>query len=300
MTQYDVFVLGGVGIDTIVRVPSLPLPDTETIHVEPVESYVGHTGHGVALGCLRLALRTGLADVIGDDPEGERIREVYDELGLRFEAVLHPAGTRRAVNLVSPDGRRLSLYDGRHPAGVEVDPSLWRASVVQARHVHVSIMDFARQALPDLARADCTVSTDLHDWDGANPYHRDFAQVADLVFLSTSALIEPVADVADRIFAEGRARAVVAMAGSEGSWLVVRGEEPVRIPAVALADRPVVDSNGAGDAYVSAFLAIWLEGGTWVEAARAGSVAGAWACGTAGTHTELITAAQLEARLPHA
>ena len=53
----DVFVIGGVGIDTIVRVPGLPLPDQETIHVQPVQSYVGHTGRGWCrchrLGCIR-------------------------------------------------------------------------------------------------------------------------------------------------------------------------------------------------------------------------------------------------------
>jgi sugar/nucleoside kinase (ribokinase family) len=292
-TMLDVFVIGGVGIDTIVRVPELPLPPRETVRVEPVESYVGHTGHGVALGCHLLGLSTGLADVIGADAEGARIRRTYQELGLPLSAAVHPSGTRRSVNLVSPDGRRVSLYDGRHPAEMLVDPDLWRDSVVQARHVHVSIMDFARQALPDTTAAQCTVSTDLHDWDGENEYHRDFALAADLVFVSTSALTKPVDVLADRLFADGHASAVIAMAGSEGSHLMVRGEKPVQVPAVELPDRPVVDTNGAGDAYVSAFLATWLDGASWKDAAKAGSVAGAWACGSYGTHTDLIPAETL-------
>ena len=253
MDRYDVYVVGGVGIDTIVRVSELPLPHRETVGVEPIESYVGHTGHGVALGCHRLGLRTALADVIGDDAEGARILRLYAELGLPFHTSTHPAGTRRAVNLVSPDGRRQSLYDGRSVA--DVDPELWRAGISSARHVHVSIMDYARHALPDAVAAGCTVSTDLHDWDGHNDYHRDFAFAADLVFLSTSALAEPVEDVAARIFADGRAAAVVFTAGADGSYLLVRGEPAVHVPAVSLPDRPVVDSNGAGDAYVAAFLA---------------------------------------------
>lgn len=289
----DVFVIGGVGIDTIVRVPELPLPGRETIRVEPVESYIGHTGHGVALGCHSLGLRTGLADVIGDDDEGNRIRQAYQRLGLPLTYGIHPSGTRRAVNLVSPDGRRVSLYDGRHPAGMWVTPDLWRPGVDSARHVHVSIMDFARQALQDTAAAECTVSTDLHDWDGEAEYHWDFAQAADLVFLSTSGLTESVDVVAKRIFGRGRARAVVAMTGATGSHLVVRGEKPVHVPAVQLPNRPVVDTNGAGDAYVSGFLARWLDGASWKDAAHAGAVAGAWACGSRGTHTDLIPAEQL-------
>ncbi|MGC4936366.1 carbohydrate kinase family protein [Kribbella sp. DT2] len=286
----DVLVIGGVGIDTIVRVPGLPLPDRETLHVPPVESYVGHTGHGVVLGCDRLGLRSGLADVIGDDAEGRRIRSAYEELGLPLAFALHPSGTRRSVNLVSPDGSRVALYDGRHPAGMWVDPVLWREWTGHARHVHISIMDFARRALPDVLASGCTVSTDLHDWDGDNDYHRDFAQCADVVFVSTSALPDKVVDW---IFASGRAQVVVAMAGADGSYLCVRGEDPVHLPAVDLPGRPVVDTNGAGDAYVAAFLTTWLDGRSYYEAATAGTVAGAWACGSAGTHTDLITAEQL-------
>ena len=112
MTQdLDVFVVGGVGIDTIVRVPSLPPEDRESFHVPPVESYVAHTGHGVAFGCHALGLRTALADVIGDDPEGSRIVAAYAAAGVDLRHVTHASGTRRAVNLVSPDGRRMSFYD---------------------------------------------------------------------------------------------------------------------------------------------------------------------------------------------
>ena len=286
----DVFVIGGVGIDTIVRVPGLPLPDQETIHVQPVQSYVGHTGHGVVLGCHRLGLHPGLADVIGPDPEGARIRATYAELGLPLAVAIHPSGTRRSVNLVSPDGGRLSLYDGRHPRGMRVDPNLWRGQLDRTRHTHVSIMDFARRALPDVLASDCTISTDLHDWDGEDEYHRDFAQCADLVFLSTSALKEKAIDW---IFVSGRASVVIAMAGADGSYLHVRGEDPVHIPAVDIPGRKIVDTNGAGDAYVAAFLTTWLDGRTFLEAAEAGSIAGAWACGSPGTHTDLITAEQL-------
>jgi hypothetical protein len=34
---------------------------------------------------------------------------------------------------------------------------------------------------------------------------------------------------------------------------------------------------------------------SWKDAANAGSVAGAWACGSPGTHTDLIPAEQLHA-----
>ena len=105
--ELDVLVIGGVGIDTIVRVPGLPLADVDTVPVEPIESYLAHTGHGVALGCHLLGLNAGLVDVIGDDPEGARIRRAYDE-------ARHPAARRPAPERHPPIGQ--PGRPGRPPA----------------------------------------------------------------------------------------------------------------------------------------------------------------------------------------
>lgn len=296
-TDVDVFVVGGVGMDVIVEVEELPLPVVDSVTVPPIRSYVGHTGNGVALGCLALGLRTLFADVIGDDPEGAVVRAHYEATGLEFRHVTHPSGTRRSVNLVDRDGRRMSLYDGRHPFDLVPDPALWTEGIARSRHVHVSIMNWARHALAAATAAGRSTSTDLHDWDGESDYHRDFAYGADHVFVSAAALGDRVDDVLADILARGRASVAVAMDGARGSRLAVPGRPVVAIPAVTLPDRPVVDSNGAGDSYVAAFLRTVLAGGSWERAAAAGSVAGAYSCGTAGTHTSFVDAAGLDAAL---
>ncbi len=142
-----------------------------------------------------------------------------------------------------------------------------------------------------------TTSTDLHDWDGENPYHREFALGADIVFVSGSALGERIDEVLTGILRDGRARVAVAMDGERGSRVAVPGRPVVPVPAVTIPGRPVVDSNGAGDSYVAAFLRTYLAGGTWEDAARAGAFGGAWACGTAGTHTSFIDADTLDSML---
>ncbi|WP_461036503.1 carbohydrate kinase family protein [Streptomyces mayteni] len=296
-TQFDMFVIGGVGVDTIVRVPELPLPVRDSIMVPPIERYVAHTGNGVALGCHHLGLRTHLADVIGADYEGELITESYARIGLSFDHRIHPSGTRRSVNLVDRHGHRLSLYDARHPVGMAVDPDLYRPALGRAGHVHVSIMDWARHALAEAVAARVPTSTDLHDWDGESEYHRDFAYGADLVFVSTAALGDRTEDVARAILAKGRAAAVVAMAGGEGSHLALPGQPLRRLPAAPVPGGRVVDTNGAGDSYVAGFLYARLGGADWPTAMRAGSAAGAHACATAGTHTSFITEEELDSAL---
>ncbi|MFB9903391.1 carbohydrate kinase family protein [Allokutzneria oryzae] len=297
MAELDVLVIGGVGVDTIVRVPELPLPMRDSIMVPPIEQYLAHTGNGVALGCHHLGLRTHFADVIGTDPEGEKVLATYAETGLSFGYRTHPSGTRRSVNLVDKQGNRLSLYDSRHPFEMTVDPELYRPWIGRTRHVHVSIMNWARHALADAVAAGVPTSTDLHDWDGKNDYHQDFAYGADLVFVSTSALGDRVEEVTEDILAKGRASAVIAMAGGEGSYLRLPGRPLRHVPPTPLAPEEVVDTNGAGDSYVAGFLYAHLAGKDWDTSTRAGSLAGAEACRTAGTHTSFITAAALDAAL---
>lgn len=293
MHDTDVFVVGGVGVDHIVRVAGLPLPVVDSLMVPPIITVPGHTGNGVALGVHALGRVAALADVIGDDPEGELIRATYADRGLSTTFVTHAAGTRRSVNLVTDDGQRMSLYDPRYPFEFIPDSTLWRDGILRASHVHVSIMNWARHALADAVAAGRSTSTDLHDWDGTADYHKDFAFGADYVFVSASALYDEAAVVAG-IFTHGRARFVIVMAGGDGARLWQRGAEaPTLIAPVSVPDRPVVDTNGAGDSFVAAFLCHYLDHSDLIEAARAGAIGGAWACGTPGTHTSFINAEQL-------
>jgi sugar/nucleoside kinase (ribokinase family) len=297
--RYDVLVLGGAGVDTVVYVPQLPLPFADSYPVPAIQARAGQTGDGVALGVHALGLRTHHVDMLGDDPEGALVRDLHARHGVPFTTVPTAAGTKRAVNLVSPDGRRLSLYDASRGADGDRLPADEVSALARAsRHVHVSITHPCREALPLLG--DASVSTDLHDWDGQNPYHAPFAHRADIVFLSCAALTDVAATML-RILAGGRAHTVVATAGSAGAHLLVRGHpapgaEVVRHVPVAPLPGPAVDSNGAGDAFVSGYLFGFLAGEAPLTSARLGAVAGAHACTVAATAVDPIDRATLRSR----
>ncbi|MFI6318420.1 carbohydrate kinase family protein [Nonomuraea sp. NPDC050556] len=277
---YDVLVIGGAGVDTTAYVPALPLPYKDTYHVPPVVDRIGNTGAGVALGCAALGLRTRFADLIGDDLQGQLIVDRLRHLDFAWARA--EAGTRRSVLMVGPDGRRTSLHDPRATPGERLPRELYQ---VPARHAHVSIMDFCRDVLPDLDGM--TISTDLHDWDGSADYHKDFAYGADLVFLSATALDDPAA-VMRSILSEGRAHTVVCTRGADGCLVLTREGDLRTFPASPLP-AAVADSNGAGDAFVSGFLYGTLNGRPLEECVSYGSIAGAHACTSAGTHEAPIT-----------
>ncbi|WP_232832035.1 hypothetical protein [Nocardiopsis sp. FIRDI 009] len=144
------------------------------------------------------------------------VLESYAERGLDFSRVVSPHGTPRGVNLVDARGRRFSFFDGRHSPDLRVPRDFYLPFVERARHVHMSIMNHNRDMYDDLERLGVSSSTDLHDWDGEETHHLDYALRSDLVFLSAAAIRERRARVMRRVLDEGRAHLVVATDGENG------------------------------------------------------------------------------------
>ena len=298
--DYDALVLGGVGVDTIVHVPELRFPEGDLLSVPPVRDYVAHSGNGVALGFLALGLRTKSADLLGDDTLGDLVRARYAQVGLDFTALPAVNGTPRSVNFVDDAGRRFSFHDSRHPAGAEIPRDAYVPLLERSRHLHAA--GRAAAALEDARALGVTTSTDIHAWDGETDWPKRYAYEAQLVFMSSAAAPDRIDAIMHDILDHGRAEIVVATEGADGSRILTRTDPTVRRHPAALPapDRPVVDSNGAGDAFSTAFMSRWLTGRPLDECMKAGAVSGAYACGAHGTHEEQITADELEAGLARA
>jgi sugar/nucleoside kinase (ribokinase family) len=274
---FDLLVVGGLGVDIRVRVPAIPVPAADSVTVPPIDLRIGNTGAGVSLAAHALGLRVALVDVIGDDPAGEVVRTALARTAIHHVLRTDPLGTRRSVNLVDPHGRRMSLYD---PRGPWTGPPPWRADELaeltgRSAHVHVSIMDWSLALLPTLRDAlapGATVSTDLHDWDGRNDYHRPFLAPADLVFVSGVALGEEAHGEL-----VGALRTAVVTHGARGAELIAPAVPALRLPAAA-PPGPVVDTNGAGDAFAAGFIAGRLRGLPPVEAGWYAARVAAAAC----------------------
>lgn len=296
MPEYDVLVLGGVGVDTIVRVPELAVPPGDFLPVAPIRDYVAHSGNGVALGFHALGLRTKLIDFLGDDPLGAMVLARYAELGLDFSHVAAPNGTPRAVNLVDEAGRRFSFFDRRHPHDLVLPQDFYLPFLRRARHAHIAAPR-AAAAFADAHRLGVTTSTDLHAWDGELEWVWPLARAADLVFFSAEAAPERVDEILLAVLGTGRAQVAVATQGAAGCRVATRDTPGVHHYPAVVPERPVIDSNGAGDGFSTAFMSRWLTGRPLEECVLAGSVSGAFACGAAGTHEELITDDQLLAAM---
>jgi hypothetical protein len=210
----------------------------------------------------------------------------------RRAAARHPRLRDAARGQPGEPGRSADVVlRPRHPPEMLPDGLLWARGVQRARHVHVSIMGWARHALADAVAAGVTTSTDLHDWDGEKPLP---PRVRAPGPTSSSCPGSPLGGAHRRGAGghprDGRARRRRSH-GTAERWQPASHTGPARwCPCRPVTDPrtpPSFDSTGPADSYSRRILLDLPSrevrgGGTPPGRVRFG---GGGACGTAGTHT---------------
>lgn len=271
-----VVVAGPASWNTIVQVPALPEPRAQTLFAHGHADGLGGTSAGKALTLVRLGVDVTLRTALGDDDLADRITEALDHPRLTLAATRHHGPSERHLNLMAPDGSRLSIYLDLPPDPGPV-PDAVRDAVAHADVVVADLADHARQVIPLARAAGVPVWCDLHDDDGVAEFHREFREAADVVVLSGERLTDPRAFLAERVAAG--ARWAVCTLGARGAVGLGRTEGWAEVPAVPVQ---VLDTNGAGDAFASGLLLGHLEGRGLAEAMRLGAAAGALAVASPG------------------
>lgn len=243
-------VIGGASWNTMVYLAALPRPIPQTLFSSGYHETVGMTGAGKALNLRRLGLDVSLHVMLGDDEYGQRVRDYLVGAGIDLLADIDPAGTPRHVNLMSAEGERISIFLNAGTFAPTIDSARLHPLIQSADYIVLNIMNYARTLIPAIRAQGKPIWCDLHDYDGQNPYHADFVQAADYLFLSSDALPDYRAFM-QRQIAAGK-ELVVCTHGRHGATALSRAqgwaEQPIA-PGYAL-----VDSNGAGDAFMAGFI----------------------------------------------
>lgn len=261
---------------------------------------IGGAESNVAIGVARLGGPAVWSGRVGDDALGRRVvRELRAE-GVQVRAVVeYGAPTALLLKSQPVTGRTAVTYHRRGSAGsrlskadvdelvAAVEPTV--GDVVHLTGITAAISETARAAALHLASLaadrgahlsfDVNHRTGLWSVDSARPVYRELAARADLVFAGedeaeTVAGAPGDAEALARTIAELGPSEVVVKRGAEGALALVEGRLLERA-AVPIA---VVDTVGAGDAFVAGYLAELLVGA--VPAVRLDTAvrAGAFAC----------------------
>lgn len=266
-----ILILGGASLDTIIHLPALPTPEPQTIW--PRESYraLGSTGAGKSLNLAALGQTVVFHTVLGGDPEGQQIQAALGHPGICLLTEQTDAPTEQHVNLMSADGKRISLFIQPPPEPEQVDWNQAQQALAECAVAVVNILGYTRSALPWLKAAGTPIWTDLHDYDGHNSYHEPFIDAARAIFLSSDNLPD-YRTTMEGLIARGK-EFVVCTHGSEGATLLNKEGRWLEQPVMPVSG--VVDTNGAGDAFFSGFLHRYLQGAELADCLRAGAICGA-------------------------
>lgn len=292
----DVVVVGNIGVDTNVYLPAGSHAGAlESSFTDDIDT-IGQAGGYSSFGFAALGRRAGFIGYLGDDALGRWIEDELEAAGVDRLLFVDPAGTSRSVNLMARDGTRKNFYDGKSHMRLAPDLERCRAFLAGARLAHFHLPNWARHLLPIARELGIAISTDLQDVTSVDdPYRRDFIDGSDILFCSAVNL-EPQAVAEALLVCNPRALIVLGM-GARGAGLCTAADGFRSFPPVEL-DRPVIDTNGAGDSLAVGFLVGHvLEGRPPEEAIFWGQTAARWACTERVKWRRLVTPDQLQAVL---
>lgn len=288
--QHHIAVIGGTTYDHIVYLPQLPQPVPQTIHQAAFNEAVGSTGSGKALALTKLGMSNVLYSVIGDDEFGNKIRTYLDEQKVNTFFDIDPAGTERHINIMDAQGGRISMFVTQSSEVVPHDIAAIEKMLEQSTVIVLNIIGYCRYLVPSVKKFNKPVWTDLHDYDGSNPYHQDFIEAAHYIHLSSDNL-PGYRTVMQELINSGK-ELVICTHGKEGATLLTRSGE--WLEQSAIKNMPVVDSNGAGDSFFSGFLYAYLHHYPLQKCLQYGALCGAYAVTSLSLVYDLLTPAFVE------
>ncbi|WP_203748497.1 carbohydrate kinase family protein [Cellulomonas chitinilytica] len=264
-----VLVNGPAAWNTLVRLPALPETRSHTLFADGHTDGLGGTSAGKAVTLAALGVDVTLRTVLGDDREARLVRHALTHPRVTVVGELARAGrTERHVNLMAADGGRVSIYlELPEPSPVAATAPTHLLAGVDA--AVLDLADHSRPLLAEARAAGVPVWCDVHDDDGTADYPRAFADAADVLLVSDVRLPDPRAYLRARV--DGGATLAVCSRGARGA-LALDADGWWEIPPAPVDE--VVDTNGAGDAFLAGLLSGVLDG---LDTARA--LARASACG---------------------
>jgi sugar/nucleoside kinase (ribokinase family) len=217
---------------------------------------LGGTSAGKGLHLAALGVDVTLHALLGRDDDGGRVAAALEAAGVRVEA--YPSErTERHANLMTSAGERVSLYLAT-PSAASVDTLDRLTAAVATADIAVVDLSEVGAAIVDRRLAGvggAPIWTDLHDYNGSAAFHEPFLRAAEVVFMNDDATDDPWALMQSCL--DRGPRLAVCTLGARGAVALTASGERATAAAHPV---DVVDTNGAGDAFFSGFLAASLAG----------------------------------------
>jgi ribokinase len=309
-----IVVVGSLNLDLVCAgLPRFPLPG-ETLTGGRFATFPGGKGANQAFAAARLGALVSMVGAVGDDRDGDLLRENLSRAGVDVDHVSRDAeaATGVALILVTETGQNeIVLAPGANGAFTpsRLEPSAARigdgkivmlqleipletvvAAAVRAKasRARVILDPAPARPLPDalLAYVDYLTpnETELCALTGGGSLSEDAGE-------DEGAWLAAASRRARSLLGPGRARCVLVKLGAQGALLVTNEGEK----RFAVAPVKVVDTTAAGDAFNAAFAVALLEGQSEEGAVAFACVAAAVSVTRAGAQPSMPTRAEVDA-----
>lgn len=297
MTKAEVVVVGSYNHDVVLSVAHLPAPGETCLSLGRLES-PGGKGSNQAVQAARCGARVAMLAAIGADAPGDAALEVWATNGIDAAGAARLSGqaTGMAMILVDAHGENCIVVDPG--ANAHLAPSHVAAAapvIISAGLVLAQLetpVEATRRAF-EIARA-AGVTTALNAAPAPEAIDAGLLALTDILFVNE---VEAQAMTGDaNPTAAGAAllarvgQAVVVTLGKDGAMLLRKDQPDLTQAAHAIT---VVDTTGAGDAFIGAFTAHMAKVGDYGQAMAWGAAAGALACTRMGAVSSYADAEQI-------
>jgi ribokinase len=302
-----IVVIGDINVDMLGRVKAWPKPGQDCLAPQ-LEMHCGGVGANSALALARWGLDVRLAGCVGRDRFGDYVLDhlAQGEVNTRWVQRTNDAMTGFFYINITPDGER-TFFGSRSANGHVQKLRNVRSLYNGAAAAHLVGYNFLN---PGPARAAKQIARGIHargGWVSLDVGMAPAQQIpgkilqlittVDILLLSAdeATLLTGARDSRRAFVAleKAGAREVVLKLGKSGC-LISRNGEPQHVPSF---DVKMVDSTGAGDAFVAGFLQARLRGWSLEEAAVAATAGGAAAVSFVGAGEKLPGSREVAALL---
>lgn len=296
-----VVVLGSLNLDLAVDVLAFPRPG-ETVIGANLRRSPGGKGANQAVAIARMGLPVALAGAVGDDPFGLEMVAGLAAYGIDVTGIRQQAGcpTGSALILIEESGQnQIVVIPGANGTLTRDDVTLGGLRLDQARALVVQLEIPLPAVVGAIQTANVSSVPVFLNAAPAREIPNEILAAVDWILVNqTEAAVlagtgadsdgDP-AELARRIRHRSDGACVAITLGTQGVWIAC-DEFTGHIPGFTV---PVVDTVGAGDAFVGAFVARLVSGDPAYDAAVVANAAGALAVTRPGAQAGMPSALEV-------
>jgi ribokinase len=294
VSMVDIGVIGSINMDLVVKAPRFPKPG-ETISGGELQMVSGGKGANQAVAAARMGASVAMFGRVGDDVFGPRLIKDLEDDGIDVRTVKTLEGVATGVALIVIDRSGQNTIVSSYGANESITPdelgtlfSGWSevGEIVLQMELPLDIVEQAirraksegKHIILNAAPADARARTWFGDVDVLIVNETEAELLSGLEVKGVES-----ARLAGRALRKAGAQVVILTLGERGA-LLFEGKQEQHVPAISVE---VVDTTGAGDAFVGAYAAMRSAGEAHLAAVRYGVCAGALAVSVMGAQPSL-------------